>query len=78
MKGEGNSGFICRAAGQRLSLTLLSVKLMAKAKPRKKKVAEPSKAARNRALRRAPEDFRLLVDNLNEPGLQLPQAKKNC
>ena len=39
----------------------------------KKKV---SKSGVNRALKRAPEEFRLLVDNLNEPGLQLPQAKK--
>ena len=39
VKGEGNSGFICRAAGPKLSLTLLSVKPMARAKqPGKKKV----------------------------------------
>ena len=50
---------------------------MARAKqPRKKKVTNSNKDARNRALRRAPEEFRLLVDNLNEPRLQLLQAKK--
>ena len=42
VKGEGNSGFLCRAAGPKLSLTLLSVKRMARAKqPGKKKVTRP-------------------------------------
>ena len=44
--------------------------------PGRKKVNSAGKEAMNRALRRAPEKFRLLVDSLNAPGLQLSQAKK--
>ena len=63
----------------KLSLTLLGVIRCQRRNllQELKKFHRPeSKASKNRALRRAPENFRLLVDNLNQPGLELESAKK--